>query len=278
MKSKSRKRILITIGLLAALTIGTVAIYGQPLVAWYGFKREFETLPVNAQGLPEYKHRQTEIIFVKVPSGTFMMGSPEDEVGREENEGPQQRISLPSFLIGKYEVSQEQWENVMGNNHSSFKEKNLPVHWVSWDDCLNFCQQTKLSLPSEAQWEYACRAGTITPFTFGESVSTRQVNYNGLDLHNADPRKNYLGKTVPVDSFEPNSWGIFNMHGNVYEWCQNALYKYSDPTFSTEPGNRIIRGGAWNSNIFTLRSAYRESGLARDKYSDTGFRPVWNPE
>lgn len=236
------------------------------LLASCEFWRNFESMGVNPQGLFEYRHRRTGILFIWIPGGTFLMGSPEGEVGRSGSEGPQHQVTLSPFLIGKYEVSQGEWEGVMGTNPSHFKGGSLPVENVSWKDVQEYSQKVGLSLPSEAQWEYACRAGTMTPFSHGETISVSQVNYDGGRPYADAPRGEHRRRTVFVDSFEPNQLGLHQMHGNVMEWCKDswdpeffsnldALEK--DPVCESYPYIRVIRGGCWNFSAEAARSARR---------------------
>ena len=151
---------------------------------------------------------------VKIPGGKFTMGSPEDEEGRDEDEGPQRDVNVPAFFMGKFEVTQEQYEEVMGNNPSHFKGDKRPVERVSWNDADEFCKKLSQKtgrtyrLPSEAEWEYACRAGTTTRFHFGENITPDLANYD-----------NKIRETTPVGKFRSNAFGLYDMHGNVWEWC-----------------------------------------------------------
>ena len=162
---KRTRLVLLVTGILAVVVVAVVAGYRDKLVAWYEFHhRDFERLGRNEQGRPEYRHRQTGIVFVGLPGATFEMGSPKGEAYRQKSEGPVHKVTLSPFLIAKYELTQAEWKGVMGNNPSEPKGDTLPVKNVSWDDCQEFCKKSGLSLPTEAQWEYACRAGTSGPF------------------------------------------------------------------------------------------------------------------
>ena len=226
------------------------------------------------QGYPEYRHRETGIVMVKVPGGTFLMGSPGNYLERID-ERPQHQVTLSSFLIAKCEVSQREWEQVMGTNPSLYKGQESPVERVSWEDCQSFCQKTGLTLPTEALWEYACRAETTTPFAFGTTITTEQVNLQRQ-------------KPLPVEAFAPNGYGIHNMHGNVWEWCQDVFDSqfYSKPEATQfnplcESGSeqRILRGGSMFSGASHCRSAGRASGdPARASGIDPlGLRPAFYP-
>ncbi len=276
MKQKHRKFIFL-FAILSSLTlICTVAIYWQTIVEWYEFQSEFETLPINAQGLREYKHSRTGIIFVKIPGGKFMMGSPENEKGRSILEEPQQEVTLPSFLIAKYEVSQEQWEKVMGSNPSHFKGKHLPVENVNWEEIQEYTKENGLTLPTEAQWEYACRAGTSTRFSFGAEISIEMANIRNRQLNKKSNQRTMMGKTVPVNQFKPNAFGLHQMHGNVYEWCEDLFPNQHFFVGKNFKDSRALRGGSFSSRPDDVRSSARISQLQNSKSLSVGFRPVWN--
>ena len=198
-----------------------------------------------------------------------MMGSPESEAERCDDETQHQvTISKPIYL-GKYPVTQAQWRQVMGNNPIHFKgDKLLPVENVSWDDTQAFClklqeiTQSSFGIPTEAQWEYACRAGTNTPFHFGSELNARQANCNGSDPYGTDSEGPYLKKTTPVGKYQANAWGLYDMHGNVWEWCSDWQGVYptgsvKDPIGPATGSRRVIRGGSWNDDAVNCRSAYR---------------------
>ena len=200
---------------------------------------------------------------VLIPAGEFMMGSPANEKQRNSAEGPQHEVKITRpFYMGRTEVTQEQWEAVMGSNPSHFKGAKNPVEKVSWNDCAEFVKKLNarvnetgtFSLPTEAEWEYACRAGTSTPFHTGETISTDEANYNDRDR----PR----GRTTSVGSFAPNAFGLNDMHGNVWEWCSDRGGKYevgpqTDPAGPSRGAGRVLRGGSWGLNSMFCRSANR---------------------
>lgn len=170
--------------------------------------------------------RQTPSIdMVEIPAGTFLMGSPASEEGHCLRERPQHEVTLERFFMSRTPITQAQWVAVMGNNPSEFKGSNLPVESVSWHDAMKFCDRlSKLTgrtytLPTEAQWEYACRAGTTTPFSFGETITTDQANYDGNYTYGNGQEGEYRRHTTDVGTFPPNAWGLHDMHGNVWEWC-----------------------------------------------------------
>ena len=213
------------------------------------------------------------------------MGSPEDEAESQIDERPQHQVSLSPFLIAKCEVSQREWTKVVGTNPSKFKGQGLPVERVSWEDCQSFCQKTGLTLPTEAQWEYACRSGTATPFSVGNAITVQQVNHNGYP-YAGGPRGELRGRTVPVKSFEPNGFGLHQMHGNVLEWCLDAYHPWfyskspdADPLCNSTRRNSVMRGGSWMGSPGFCRSACRSDirGGMVERSEDIGFRPVYYP-
>ncbi len=284
----------------------TLRMTWSDLLVWYGLRPHFTLLRWNnAQGYPEYRHRETGIIFVYLPGGTFLMGSSQNNstgmsprlnpalrvrlastvaaAARAAPEYPRHEVSLRPFLIAKYEVSQSEWKRVMGSDRSYFDGDHFPVENVSWYDCQQFCEKTSLKLPTEAQWEHACRARTNTLYAFGDTVSTDQVNYD------EDVFDEVEGPTVRVDAGPPNGFGLHNVHGNVWEWCQDAFRSdfYSQPEASdldpvctttqnrSRNERRVVRGGSWAYNAWACRSAKRGWSIPTDRDSCTGFRPTF---
>ena len=225
---------------------------------------------------------------VYIPGGSFLMGSPDTETGRRDSEGPQHKVTLKPFYMSKYPITQEQYQVIMGDNPSHFKGKNRPVERVSWYDATNFCQKLskkiggKYSLPSESQWEYACRAGTTTPFYFGETITPELVNYDGNYTYGDEPKGEYRKKTTSVGEFPPNAFGLYDMHGNVWEWCADDFHENYNgaPTdgsvwLNGDKDKSCLRGGSWNGNPSNCRSAYRLDYDRRDGHDDIiGFRLV----
>ncbi|MDJ1178689.1 bifunctional serine/threonine-protein kinase/formylglycine-generating enzyme family protein [Roseofilum sp. BLCC_M91] len=270
----------------------------------------FEVLTVNRRGkivkrengeAQYFREDLGEGIFldmVAIPGGTFLMGSPPEEKGRRDSESPQHSVTVEPFYMGKFEVTQAQWRRVasfpqvkraLESNPSHFKGESLPVERVSWYDCEEFCARlsqytgNSYRLPSEAEWEYGCRAGTTTPFHFGETLTTNLANFNGSSSTYADePTGEYRRKTTPVGSFPPNGFGLYDMHGNLWEWCGDHLHdNYNNaPTdgsiwlSSDEETRRLVRGGSWNNNSGNCRSRYRSSPAADNWYWFFGFRVV----
>ncbi|WP_372371361.1 formylglycine-generating enzyme family protein [Candidatus Uabimicrobium sp. HlEnr_7] len=203
--------------------------------------------------------------------GTFMMGSPETEEGRFANEVQHQVTISKGFWLAETACTQELWQAVIGDNPSYFKGKRFPVEMVSWDDCKAFTEKLneqmkewQCCLPTEAQWEYACRAGTTTAFNLGDSITKNQVHYDE-------------NKTVEIKSLPRNNWGLYEMHGNVYEWCSDwyGEYDISITVDSIGPNDgtfRVIRGGCWGLSSGLVRSAYRNEYVPDNRYGFIGFR------
>jgi formylglycine-generating enzyme required for sulfatase activity len=260
--------------------------------------------PETAKSFTTSLPGEAKLEMVSISAGYFLMGSPKDSFGLIHETQHPVRISK-SFWLGKYEVTQEQWKALMGNNPSSFKESwdNIPVENVSWHDAMEFCKKLTerersagrlpadyvYTLPTEAQWEYACRAGTTTPFNTGLNLTTEQANYNGEHPYKENARGQYRKQTVPVGSFAPNAWGLYDMHGNVREWCRDStlgkdyLLHYEKTkkrrTYHTEvdplqtAGSRhIFRGGAWNDIASWCCSTSRFGVNPSTRTGSLGFR------
>jgi len=224
--------------------------------------------------------------FVYIKPGTFMMGSPSNEPKRDNDER-QHRVTLTrGFYMQSTEVTQGQWKRVMGSNPSRFKNcgDNCPVEKVSWNDCQEFIRKlnrmeggNKYRLPTEAEWEYACRAGTDTPFSFGGCLSTDQANYDGNYPMPGCSKGEYRKTTVRSASFPPNPWGLYDMHGNVWEWCQDWFGDYpsgsvSDPAGPSSGSYRVYRGGSWFNSARYCRSADRLRYAPGYRIDYLGFR------
>jgi formylglycine-generating enzyme required for sulfatase activity len=205
---------------------------------------------------------------VAIPGGRFLMGSPITELGRNQSESPCHEVSVQPFYLGKYAVTQEQYQLVMGNHSSRFKGKKLPMERVSWEQSVQFCQKLSQKtgrvyrLPSEAEWEYACRARTTTPFFFGDTVSPEIVNYHGKYPYGDTPKGLYRQQTIALGF--PNTFELYDMHGNIWEWCSDRWHANYDqaPTdgSSWEAGtnnSRVLRGGSWQDKARHCRSARR---------------------
>ena len=260
---------------------------------------DFETVTVDVQGnITNRQRHQAQFIsedlgsgaildMVAIPGGSFVMGSPnaETEAGPFDDEGPQRTVNISAFFMGKYEVTQAQYQAVMGNNPSKFKGAKRPVENVSWDGAMEFCQKLSQKigksyrLPSEAEWEYACRAGTTTPFYFGDTITPDLVNYDGNYPYGAAPKGLNREQTTDVGSFGPNPFGLYDMHGNVWEWCSDKWHDdYNGaPTdgSSWETGthnDRVQRGGSCYDHAVLCRSAVRLYPSAAYGLRSWGFR------
>jgi sulfatase modifying factor 1 len=225
---------------------------------------------------------------VWVPPGSFMMGSPSSEADRDGGETRHGVTLSKGFWMGKYEVTQGQWQSVMGSNPSRFKAPGLdaPVQMVSWDDCQAFIKKVNAKvggdvfrLPTEAEWEYACRAGTTTPFCYGSDLDASKANFDGNYPYGGGSKGVYRETTVRVGSFKPNSWGLYDMHGNVYEWCSDRFGNYPsgnavDPSGPESGVYRVFRGGSWYSDGRDCRAANRRRFTPSFRDFDLGFRLV----
>ena len=225
---------------------------------------------------------------VVIPGESFLMGSPENEEGRFEREGPQHEVSLPSFFMSKYPITQEQWKSVMKTNPSKFQGPKHPVENISWHEATAFCERLSektgrhYRLPNEAEWEYACRAGTTTPFHFGGTLTFELANYDASHAYSSEPAGEYRGETTEVGSFLPNRFRLYDMHGNVWEWCADLWHHDyrkapSDGRVWETDGNtsqRVLRGGAWDILPNGCRSAFRDCDVPGNKDASYGFRVV----
>ncbi|MFM6537396.1 MAG: formylglycine-generating enzyme family protein [Microcystis panniformis] len=237
------------------------------------------------------------IKMIAIPGGTFMMGSPEDDKypiteGSKNSERPQHQVTVKPFSMGKYPITQAQWRAIaklpqvnkeLEPNPSYFKGDDLPVESVSWNDAQEFCARLSrmtnkiYRLPTEAQWEYACRAGTTTPFYFGNRITTKLANYNSNGT-----KEQYREKTTDVGSFPPNAFGLYDMPGNVWEWCEDGWHNNYEgapidgtawKSVSIYIELKVIRGGAWYRYSEDCRSASRNSVADFDNRY-VGFRVV----
>ncbi|MBW2739216.1 MAG: formylglycine-generating enzyme family protein [Deltaproteobacteria bacterium] len=265
--------------------------------------------------------------YIFIAGNTFLMGSPDSEVDREKEDEAHHQVKVSDFYMAKYAVTIEQFETfIMESNYKTDadkgggssvwsgkewkikagvnwrcdvkgqeqKDKQHPVIYVSWNDVTEYCnwlsKQSNVifRLPTEAEWEYACRAGTTTPFNTGENLTTEQANYNGNYPYRNNPKGKYLQKTTPVGSYPPNGWGLYDMHGNVYEWCMDWYgEKYYDeckkkgvvenPAGPETGSDRVLRGGSWYGFGQYCRSAYRSCNSPDYRNRSIGFRLVFVP-
>ena len=278
----------------------------------------FEIVEVNAKGEQIKKESKQSQYFsqdlgnditlemVAIPGGTFTMGTEDEEIERLvkkfdwqyfSREKPQHQVTLPSFYMGKYPITQAQWQAIaatakididLETNPSNFTGNELPVERVTWYQATEFCKrlsrETKQEyrLPSEAEWEYACRAGTTTPFYFGETITGKLANSDASNTYADEPKGEYRKETTPVGQFPPNAFGLYDMHGNVWEWCADTWHDNYDgaPTDGSawiENGNdncSPLRGGSWYAYPYSCRSAYRIYIGRRVNNVNDGFRVV----
>ena len=231
--------------------------------------------------------------FVHISKGTFLMGSPKDELERNNDENQHEVKITNDYYLGKFAVTQAQYKAIVGENPSAFKGDRLPVELVTWNDAVRYCEalskklNRKASLPSEAQWEYACRAGTKTPFHFGSKLNGDLANCNGNKPYGTATKGIYKQKTTEVGSYPANPWGLYDMSGNVCQWCQDYAGPYEkldgnrdpvqlvqqliDPDKNGQafPGGRVFRGGSWFDFAGECRSAFRSSVGPDSTYGDS---------
>ena len=268
-----------------------------------GREFSFEIITVNTKGeeinrQPGSVRQKVENLakgvtleMVYIPGDSFTMGFPENEEGRLSFENPQHQVEVSSFYLGKYPVTQAQYQGIIGENPSDFKGENRPVENVTWRDAVEFCRRLSektgktYRLPSEAEWEYACRAGTTTAFHFGETLTPDLANYDGNYTYASGPKGVYRKQTTDVGSFPPNAFGLYDMHGNVWEWCQDVWHEnYNGAPWdgsAWESGGdrhgRLLRGGSWGNYPGYCRSALRVWIDAGYWYNYVGFRVVLLP-
>jgi formylglycine-generating enzyme required for sulfatase activity len=248
--------------------------------------------------LPKRVLNSLGMTLVLIPAGTFRMGSQPGEAERGEDEGPYHEVTITEpYYLGMYPVTQRQYELVMGENPSYFNSNkgggpDHPVERVSWFDALEFCNRLSAlpaekaagrvyRLPTEAEWEYACRAGQPTPFSSGMTLSSREANFNGNYPYGHVARGPYLERTTRVGSYSPNPFNLYDMHGNVWEWCSDyydrLYYRKSpryDPMGPSEGKLRVVRGGSCYNIARFCRSAYRFGVVPNNRDLDVGVRVV----
>ena len=245
---------------------------------------------MKSDELKEDVVRGIKLEMVIIPAGKFIMGSPESEVGHNDYETQHEVTITRAYYMGKYEVTQEQWQVVMGDNPSAIKGAWLPVTNVSRNGCKKFIQhlneitKSKYRLPTEAEWEYACRAGSTKAYSFGNKITPKDANYNDSKI----------GKPVAVGSYKPNAFGLCDMHGNVYEWCEDWHHTYqagpaTDPKGKANASpfgpfgcmshkSRVLRGGSFSDTKSEARSSNRHYYLSPPyRFNDVGFRLARTP-
>jgi formylglycine-generating enzyme required for sulfatase activity len=232
----------------------------------------------------------TGMVLVAIKPGSFMMGSPESEPGRSEDEVLHRVTLTHPFYIGKHEVTQAEWMRVMGSNPSSFGGcEKCPVEQVDFYQVNEFLSRInagttamRYRLPTEAEWEYACRAGTETPFNTGTQLTTAQANIDTRYPASDTEAGAAYDKTLPVGKFPPNAWGLHDMHGNVWEWTGDWYGPYdprrnADPRGAETGAKRVIRGGSWHFDASSARCGLRYTHAPQDKGYSLGFRVVGEP-
>jgi sulfatase modifying factor 1 len=248
-------------------------------VSIYGFEKTY----TNSLGME----------FVLIPPGTFFMGSPPTEPHRGSSEVRHQVTISRPFYMQTTEVTMKQWHSIMGRRMMMFQKdpEDMPVTRVSWFDCMKFIKrlnkmkQGKYRLPTEAEWEYAARAGTSTAYSWGDTIDCEKAMYGNNSLKNNECQFYYrsinlqIDRPAPVKTFKPNTWGLYDMHGNVWEWCMDWYGEFEkrsviDPKGPASGNVRIRRGGSWFKYGYTCRSANRSFGHPATRYRTTGFRLV----
>jgi formylglycine-generating enzyme required for sulfatase activity len=271
---------------LAALTLLTTAVFLNAQVI------SSQTIDINS--------------LVYVNGGVFTMGSPVGEPGRSSQEA-QRQVTLDSFYLSRHEITQAQYLEIMGVNPSHFKGNSLPVEQVTWFNAVEFCNRLSegegltpaytingnnvtwnrsangYRLPTEAEWEYACRSGTQTAFFYGDNITSSHANFNGSRPYNNNARSSYRQITVSAGSFQPNSFGLYDMHGNVAEWCWDWHGEYArgeqvNPAGAASGGYKVFRGGGWNHSADFLRCAHRSALVPSNRGHYLGFRIARNAD
>jgi formylglycine-generating enzyme required for sulfatase activity len=283
------------------------AVVAEEIKTPAGWKSETKQVKVaSPQGDQEkeitYYTNSIGMKLARIPAGEFMMGGDEspEEVARKcdgkaewfQSEQPQHKVRITRpFYMGACEVTQAQYEAIMGQNPAYLKGQDNPVEMVSWTNATEFCKRLsqkegmEYRLPTEAEWEYACRAGSTTPFYTGGTISTEQANYDANYTYGNGSKGEYRGKTIAVGGFPPNGFGLYDMHGNVWEWCQDGYdagyYEKSaaeDPKGPASADSRVLRGGSWLDNPGYARSAYRNWNPPSCWYFPYGCRVVMSAQ
>jgi formylglycine-generating enzyme required for sulfatase activity/uncharacterized caspase-like protein len=287
---------------LQPLTVSTAVVVQEARQGLRGLlwpKWRIDKRSLQVQGYRERLADGVELTMVQIPAGGFLMGSPSVEPGRYDDEGSQHQVQLQGFFMGQTPITQAQWQVVAGwqnlqrdlnSDPARFKGLHRPVEGVDWEDAIEFCNRLSqrtgrhYSLPSEAQWEYACRAATTTPFHFGETINSELANYDATDAYGDGPKGLYRRETTDVATFPANPWGLHDMHGNVWEWCQDQWHTsyngapqdgsaWVDQNVNNDK-QRLLRGGSWGLSPRFCRSAHRYHFRPVNASSLVGFRVV----
>ena len=237
----------------------------------------FEAMPARL------RHPATGIVLVRLPVGSFERGSPAEESGRDADELRSAVAISGDVYLGETEVTVGQWERLMGVDFDApQRDPDLPIDDVTWYEAQEFVRRMNEDgpagwrLPSEDEWEYACRAGTTTPFSFGDDLRPEQANFDPYYPYRATPRGEHSRGPKLVRSHPPNAWGFFDLHGNVAEWCEDLYVTASAPPSSEKGAARVFRGGAWLSSADQVRSAWREGYPPSSDGPEYGFRVAWS--
>ena len=250
--------------------------------------------PEDLPDLATFQEAEFAPEMVVIPAGEFTMGSPEDEPERRDTEGPQVEVRIKKFALGIYAVTFDEYDAFCRDTDrelpadEDWGRARYPAINVSWPDAQVYCEWlsektgAEYRLPSEAEWEYACRAGTETPFWWGDTITPDQANYDGSVAYNGGVTGEWRRRTLPVQSFEPNHWKLYQVHGNVWEWCADDWFgSHDDASVEGKPRglesgrnnrNKVLRGGSWNFDPNDLRSAFRNNDVPDGQYNCVGFR------
>jgi formylglycine-generating enzyme required for sulfatase activity len=301
---------------------GLLSAIGAPTLESLPLQRlEFTTIELNKTGeviaepqkIVQYfdeilDETGLSLRMMMIPGGSFMMGSPETELNSYDDERPQHLVTVPDFAIGQLAVTQAQWRTIaelpkvkrrLTPSPSYYSGEDRSVEWVNWEEAIEFCDRlTRLTrkpyrLPSEAEWEYACRSGSTTPFYCGQTITTDLANYRGMDDDRGEqgvflgnygdgPKGKYRGQTIVANEFSPNAFGLHNMHGNVWEWCADTWHNgYENAPIdgfawldqdADATSNRVVRGGSWLNSPLDCRSAFRNFYASDNRNDNLGFR------
>lgn len=257
----------------------------QNYQATINLQKEFKTAESFTVNLAE----KINLEMVSIPSGEFLMGTPANEQGRNGDEAPQHLVKINNFFLGKYPITQGQYQAVMGENPAFFQGNNKPVENLSWFEAMSFCVKLssltgkKFRLPTEAEWEYACRAGTNTPFSYGTTITADLVNYKANFGYGEGGKGYWRQETTQVGNFPANGFGLYDLHGNVWEWCADHWHEnyeqapndgsiWLDTDSEDDQQPRVIRGGSWDDTAFYCRAGVRMWTLPQLKGKLIGFR------
>ena len=291
---------------LQPLSVSTAVVVQEARQGWRGLlgpKWRIVKRPLQVQGYRERLAEGVELTMVQIPAGCFLMGSPFEEPQRHDNEGPLHQVQLQGFFMGQTPITQAQWQVVAGwqklqrdlhSDPARFRGLHRPVECVLWEDAIEFCQRLSqrfgriYTLPSEAQWEYACRAGTTTPFHFGATLTPDLANYDGNYTYGDGPKGVFRHETTAVAGFPANPWGLSDMHGNVWEWCLDQWHDnyqgapadgsaWLDSDVNKD-NKRLLRGGSWFNHPANCRSACRYYFRPVNRPFNLGFRVCCLPQ